>query len=154
VGGNRFQDQEHLYRVAVLFVAGLLVFMLLKTLLVPRGFGVYGHYRAGALADNRARPIAFAGRATCEACHTDAVQAATGGKHAGIGCEACHGALARHAQADDPAAAKPARPTAELCPACHTANVGKPAGFPQVQIKEHAAPGTCLECHRAHQPAP
>ena len=38
-------------------------------LLVPSDFGVYGFYRAGALNDVKARPIAYAGRAACEECH-------------------------------------------------------------------------------------
>jgi hypothetical protein len=151
--GHRYKDEEHLLRVVGLLLAGVIVFFVLQALLVPKGFGLYGHYRAGALDDARARPIAFAGRATCEACHSDVPEVAKGGKHAGIACEACHGALARHAEADDPAANKPARPTAALCPVCHTAAVGKPAAFPQIKLKEHAEPGTCLECHKAHRPS-
>jgi hypothetical protein len=150
--GQRFKDQEHLLRVAGLFLVGLLAFLLLKAVLVPEGFGRYGHYRAGALDDARARPVAFAGSGACTDCHSDVVDAKKAGKHAGVRCEACHGALASHAQADDAVATKPPRPTAALCAVCHSANVAKPAGFPQVQVKEHAEPGTCLECHKAHQP--
>lgn len=148
---RRFQDQEHLLRVAGLFVAGLLLFLLLRALLVPKGFGVYGHFRAGALDDNRARAAAYADTATCEACHTDVAEARKGGKHAAVACEACHGPLASHADADDPAAKKPQRPGQPLCLVCHTANVAKPRGFPQVNPKEHGD-GSCLECHTAHQP--
>jgi hypothetical protein len=150
--GQRFRDYEHLLRVAALFVGGLLVFLFLKAMLVPRGFGLYGHYRAGALDDARARPAAFAGAGACADCHSDVVEAKKAGKHAGVRCEACHGPLVSHALADDAGATKPARPTATLCPVCHAANVAKPAGFPQVQVKQHAEPGTCLECHKAHQP--
>jgi hypothetical protein len=151
---RRFADEEHLLRVVGLFLAGLLAFFLVQALLVPKGFGVYGHFRAGALDDNRAHPILHAGRATCEACHTDVADARKGGKHERIGCEACHEAQARHAEAEDPAAQKPARPDARLCLVCHTANVAKPRGFPQIDPKEHAAPGSCLTCHKAHNPAP
>jgi Cytochrome c7 and related cytochrome c len=150
--GQRFKDQEHLLRVAALFVGGLLLFLFLKAVLVPKGFGTYGHYRAGALEDARARPVAFAGAGACADCHSDVLDDKKAGKHAGVRCEACHGPLASHAQADDPAAAKPKRPTAELCLVCHAGNVAKQAGFPQVQTKEHAEPGTCLECHKGHQP--
>jgi cytochrome c7-like protein len=153
MAGRRFEDGEHLLRVVGLLLVGVVLFLGLKALLVPKGFGLYGHYRAGALDDARARPVAFAGRAACEACHSEVPEATKGGKHAGIACEACHGALAPHAEADDPAATKPPRPTAALCPVCHSAAVGKPAGFPQVNLKEHAEPGTCLECHKAHRPS-
>ena len=47
--GVLFGHKEHLLRVAGLFVAGVLAFLVLQAFLVPRGFGVYGHYRAGAL---------------------------------------------------------------------------------------------------------
>lgn len=149
---DRFKDREHLFRMAGLFIAGVLVFLLLQALLTPKGFGVYGHFRAGALDDNRARAASFAGRDACETCHTDVVDARKGGKHAGIGCEACHGPLVSHAEADDPAAKKPARPDATLCPICHTANVAKPEGFPQVDPRSHGEGRSCLTCHRAHQP--
>jgi Cytochrome c7 and related cytochrome c len=147
-----FKHAAHLVRMAALFVAGVVVFLGLRALLVPKDFGLYGHYRAGALDDVRARDITFAGHETCEACHSDVAEARTGGKHARIGCEACHGAQARHAGAEDPAAAKPQRPNAQLCLTCHAQNVAKPRGFPQIEPKEHAEPGTCLTCHKAHRP--
>jgi len=153
MAGHRFQDQEHLLRVVGLFLAGVVVFLVLQVLLVPKDFGLYGHYRAGALDDARARPVAFAGAGACAGCHSEVADAKKGGKHAVVRCEACHGPLVSHAEADDPAATKPPRPTATLCPVCHTAAVGKPAGFPQVNLKEHAEPGTCLECHKAHRPS-
>lgn len=147
---SRFKDEEHLLRVVGVFVAGLLAFILLQAVLVPKGFGVYGHFRAGALDDNGARPMSFAGRAACEDCHTDVVDARKGGKHAAIGCEACHGPLAKHAQ--DQEALKPQRPDGRVCLVCHTANVGKPRGFPQVDPREHAGQASCLSCHTAHNP--
>lgn len=149
---SRFKDEAHLLRVAGLFAAGIVVFLLLQALLIPKDFGVYGHFRAGALEDNRARPVAYAGRAACEDCHSDVAEARKGSKHAGIGCETCHGALAVHAQADDPSATKPKRPDAGVCLVCHTANVAKPRGFPQVDPKDHAGQASCLSCHKAHRP--
>ncbi len=149
---ERFKDREHLLRLAGLFGAGVLLFLLVQALLIPKDFGVYGHFRAGALDDNRMRPALFAGQDTCATCHSDAAEARKGGKHSGIRCEACHGPLASHAEADDPGAKKPARPEASLCLVCHAANVAKPQGFPQVEAKSHGEGGSCLACHRAHQP--
>jgi hypothetical protein len=149
---DRFKDKEHLLRVAGIFAAALVLFLMLQLIFVPKDFGLYGHYRPGALDDIRARPVAFAGRETCEACHSEEAATKSKGKHAAVACEACHGALARHAEADDPEKAKPARPTAELCLVCHAANVAKPASFPQIKPKDHAEPGACLQCHKAHDP--
>jgi hypothetical protein len=145
----RFRDQEHLLRLAGLALLGVLAFLLLRGLLVPHDFGVLGHYRASALDDNRKEPISFAGQDACLACHEDT---RAGGKHGGVRCEACHGAMAAHAESDDPAASAPSRPPADLCEVCHLANVAKPASFPQVDLKQHAEPGSCLTCHKAHRP--
>ena len=56
-----FRDFEHLLRMAAIFVAGAVLFIVVRGLLVPEDFGVYGHFRAGALDDNRQRPLVHAG---------------------------------------------------------------------------------------------
>jgi predicted CXXCH cytochrome family protein len=146
-----FKDKEHLVRVAVLAVGGVMLFLLIKALLVPADFGVYGHFRAGALDDNRNRPLAFAGRQACADCHEDIVKARQASKHAGIGCETCHGPLAKHAA--DPAALEPERPDKRnLCLGCHHENVARPARFPQVNPNDHGDAGPCTSCHQAHHP--
>ena len=86
--GALFGHRGHLLRVAGLFAAGVLAFLVLQALLVPEGFGVYGHYRAAALEENRDRPVSFAGRAACVECHSDVTDAMKGGRHAAIRCEA------------------------------------------------------------------
>jgi len=149
-----FEDKGHLVRMASIFAAGIVVFLVLQAAFVPPGFGVYGHFRAGALDDNRdpaLHPIRFAGRAACEDCHADVVQARAGSRHARIGCEACHGPSAVHAA--DPAASKGVRPDPRaVCIRCHSASASKPKGFPQVAVAEHAADGPCTACHRPHAP--
>jgi hypothetical protein len=144
------KDAEHLARVAALFLLGVAAFFLAQRLLVPEGFGKYGHYRPGALEDRRNLPNVFAGRAACEECHTDVAETKAKGKHARPACEACHGALALHA-ADS--SIKPTRPDGRaLCLRCHAALVGRPSSFPQVDVAEHAPKGSCTECHAAHDP--
>jgi predicted CXXCH cytochrome family protein len=141
----------HLIRVAGLFLAAGLAFMGLRGLLVPQGFGVYGHYRAGAIEENRVRPAAFAGRAACVECHADVPGAMQGGKHLAINCEACHGALGAHAT--DPGEKKAVKPDAKaLCARCHAANVARPKSFPQVDVAEHMGDESCTSCHVAHKP--
>ena len=148
-----FGHGEHLLRVAGLFAAALLLFLLARALFVPDDFGVYGHYRAGALADNRARPLVHAGRAACAGCHAERQAELGKGKHAGVGCESCHGPLAAHAA--EPKAHKAARPDGRLlCLTCHRFNVGRPGTFSQVDPREHAPEGACTDCHSAHDPGP
>jgi len=147
----RFKDVEHFVRAAILFGIGIIIFLVVRSVMVPKDFGAYGHYRAGALADNAARPISFAGRAACEECHSDVAESRTGHKHEHVGCEACHGALAEHAQ--DPSGAKSTLPDAKtLCRNCHQANVARPAGFPQVDADEHSGGEICTSCHQPHHP--
>jgi uncharacterized CHY-type Zn-finger protein len=148
---NRFKDFEHLLRVAAVFVVGLISFLALRSALVPRSFGQYGHYRGNALAEISARPVKYAGHKVCEDCHDDIVAVKKTGKHAGVNCEACHGPLANHAA--DPASVVPQLPdTAVLCARCHEANLAKPAAFPQVDTKDHSGGQVCKMCHQPHSP--
>lgn len=148
---QRFKDVEHFVRAAILFGIGIIVFLVVRSVMVPKDFGEYGHYRAGALADNAARPISFAGRAACEECHSDVVESRAGHKHEHVGCEACHGALAAHAE--NPDGTKPTLPDATtLCRNCHQANVARPASFPQVDADEHSGGEICTSCHQPHHP--
>ena len=144
-------DREHLVRMAGLFLAGLVVFLIARAIFVPKGFYEYGHFRAGALADNAARPVVFAGREACESCHPDVVDARKGSHHAVIGCEACHGALAKHA--DDPGSLTPKRPDARtICLVCHRQDPSKPKTFPQVDVQTHSSGQACNACHKPHHP--
>lgn len=148
----KFKDSAHLFRLAGVFVLGLLGFVIVRGFLVPKSFGQYGHYRGDALAEIKAQPISYAGHQTCEACHGDVLEIKSKGKHARVNCEACHGALAKHA--DNPIDIKPELPdTAKLCARCHEANTAKPKHFPQVISAEHSAGLACKECHTPHSPA-
>jgi Cytochrome c7 and related cytochrome c len=145
------RQREHLLRVAGIFLAGLLLFAAVRGLLVPSDFGLYGHYRAGALADVRARPPSFAERQACADCHSDAAEALAKGRHAGVACEACHGPLARHVA--DPEKQAPAKlDPRKLCITCHLANVAKPKKFPQIDPADHGDGGLCTSCHAPHRP--
>jgi hypothetical protein len=146
-----FENRQHLVRVALLFISGFAIFWVLRGLLVPADFGVYGHFRAGALQDNRERAIVYAGQKSCADCHSDAADLLRTSRHGGVGCEACHGPLADHVQ--DPAARKAERPgSRRLCLHCHEKEAARPSAFPQIVPGDHAPEGACTECHRAHAP--
>jgi hypothetical protein len=137
--------------MAGLFAVGLTAFLLLRWLMVPEGFGELGHYRVGAIADNRARQPVYAGQAACVECHADVAQLRAKGRHAGVACESCHGALAVHAA--NPDGQRPVKPDARTaCISCHSANISKPKSFPQVVPEEHAPEGSCAACHVVHNP--
>lgn len=147
-----FKDFEHLVRLAAIFVVGLLVFAVARAELVPKDFGKYGHYRAGAIDDVRKRPISYAGRNTCTECHSDVVDTAAPSKHKKIPCETCHGPSAKHV---DDQEVTPPKLDPNFCVRCHAANTGKPAGHPTVDLKDHSEPTeTCVSCHKPHDPRP
>jgi len=148
-----FRDAEHLFRLAGVFLALLVVFLVARAVLTPATFGTYGHYRAAALGEIRERPIAHAGRAACLDCHEDMATLKKSGKHAGLGCEACHGPLEAHVA--DASTVVPEKPSAKtLCLVCHRENLAKPRNFPQIDPKEHADDDNCIKCHDPHSPLP
>ena len=148
---NLFKDIEHLIRLAAVIAVALVAFVLLRAAVVPHSFGQYGHYRGAAISEIASRPVALAGHATCEGCHTDIVDQKKLGKHVVVACEACHGALAKHA--DDPASVQPKKlDTAVVCSRCHEANSAKPKDFPQVATADHSGGIACDTCHQPHRP--
>jgi hypothetical protein len=153
LGGGSMQilrDTGHLFRFAGIFIAGCLVFVGLRGCLVPKSFGRYGHYRGAAISEIASTPIHFAGRRACETCHVDIAEKEKQGKHAYVGCEACHGALAKHA--DDPSVQPAKLDTAQLCVRCHEASGARPKIFPQVAAEDHSNGLACDICHQPHSP--
>jgi hypothetical protein len=145
------RDSAHLIRPAVVLLAALAVFLAVRSAIIPKAFGQYGHYRPGALDLVRQHPIAFAGQDTCLMCHEDEGKARAAGKHAHVACEACHGPLAQHTE--DPSAHVPKLPeVANLCRRCHEQDAAKPRTFPQVVTAEHSGGAACNDCHKPHNP--
>ena len=146
-----FKHTQHLVRMAGIFIAGGILFVIARALLVPEGFGMYGHYRPAAVTENMAKPVVYGGRAVCGECHDDVIQDKAGGAHENIGCEACHGPHAAHAA--DPSTVAGVKPeVSDLCHSCHEANVARPASFPQVRTDEHSEGEPCDSCHQPHFP--
>jgi len=140
---------DHVIRAATLFAFGFLTFIIVRHVLVPPDFGVYGFYRAGALDEARAKPVVFGGRDTCAVCHGEVVDSQKTSRHAIVGCEACHGPLAKHAAGEFEPKPKVLNPR-QLCLTCHVKMEGKYAAFPQVDPVEHAGETACTTCHQPH----
>ena len=148
---ERLKDHEHLLRMLALLLLGIAAFLVLRSFAVPKDYGRYGPFRAGALDDNAAQPVAFGGQAVCEECHGDVIESRQGSRHAGISCEICHGPAAAHAE--DPSSSQPVRPDGrELCLNCHSVNVARPEAFPQIDPAAHGDEGLCTACHPHHHP--
>jgi len=149
--GRYLRDCGHLARPALVLVAGLAIFLGIRSAVIPKAFGQYGHYRPGALDLIREHPAAFAGQAECVTCHEEEAKNRAAGKHAHVACEACHGAQARHVA--DFINVKPTLPdVASLCARCHEKDLAKPKSFPQVVTAEHSGGMACNACHQPHNP--
>jgi hypothetical protein len=145
------RDYQHVVRMAGLFLLAVVSFLVWRSWMVPPDFGVYGHYRAGAITDAARRTPLYAGQAACVVCHDDVQQVRATGRHANVRCEACHGPLGRHARAETDVA--PIRPSSRgVCLTCHTSKDGMPKAFPKIVVNEHSESGPCTDCHKSHAP--
>ena len=150
---STLRDAGHLIRPAVVLVIGLVVFMVVRAAIVPKGFGTLGHYRPGYLETARSKPIRYAGQDVCMGCHDKQATERAAGRHAKVSCEICHGPQNEHATADDPAAKKPKLPDAtQLCVRCHEKDAARPKSQPQVVTAEHSGGMNCTDCHKPHNP--
>lgn len=141
----------HLFRLAATFVVGTGLFLALRAAYVPHSFGQYGHYRGDSIQEVAALPVVHAGHEQCEACHSDIATVKQNGKHVTVNCEACHGALGKHAE--DPSSVVPQKPDAAvLCARCHEASSSKPKWFKQVDTAQHSGGAPCNACHNPHTP--
>ena len=145
-----FQHREHFVRLVALAIGGIVVFLVVRGLAIPKDFGLYGHFRPGAIEDNAKRPMKFAGRKACADCHSDVVDLKATGRHAKIGCETCHWAQAEHVAAQN--AGKDSKPklpeVPALCLDCHRLLIGRAKVVPMIDPKTHNAGKSCKECHK------
>ena len=121
--------------------------------LTPASFGQYGWYRGDALellAANR-QPV-FAGRKSCEECHSDVVKKLTHADHKGLSCEACHFPALAHTQNPDDSKLNPPKMEMSACTRCHESSISRPKWMHQIVSRSHYAGQKCTECHMPHQP--
>lgn len=151
----------------VILVAGICIItgggLLLKELLVPESFGVYGPYRADAIVENAALPIRHGTNSSCYSCHPFEAKIHKTGLHNTISCEFCHGPYADHADGRKKIGDLPVKTGPEittLCLRCHNTEI---KARPEQVIKTVAMPDhlesqkvklthNCNQCHHVHAP--
>ena len=124
-----------------------------RAFLTPPSFRQYGWYRGDALQELATRKLVYAGRKTCDDCHSDdpKVQELAKGEHKSIACESCHGAARAHA--DNPEDVKTYKLGDGDCLRCHAADPGRPAFLKQIDFASHYKGSRCIECHMPHHPS-
>ena len=148
---RRFGNVQHVIRVAAVFFAGFLLFVVVRAWFIPADFGAEGFYRLGARVDAMTKPLAYGGEVECVSCHSDQDDLRKTGRHVNVKCEACHGPSWKHTQ-DATEVRTPTMDLPKLCVGCHTKAAGKPALFPQVVAASHYAGRACASCHQPHKP--
>lgn len=152
---------KHVFRAAILLLAVVTLLLLGRSFFVPDTWGESGWYRGAAVDDHRAKPVRHLGDATCAMCHDVEAADHADGVHAVVRCELCHGPAVLHADIEEgeKIADMPVRRSRELCELCHRELDARPAGFPQIDVREHLSdqggdltPDACFECHDPHSP--
>lgn len=167
---------QQIWRLLIAFTIFIILFLLLRYLMVPKSFGELGHYRALAINDIASKPTHFAGKASCNKCHSDIVRENSLGNHAGLACEGCHGPAYKHVlYADTVPGAKipdslqlPMPTERKDCALCHNRNLARIkirsdtvnySVIKQIKADEHYPINKktneklkCIDCHNPHSP--
>ena len=152
------EHARHVLRALFVLLLALVAFVLGRSLLVPKSYGLYGSYRFDNVAEQRSvREPLHGGAAACADCHDDRAKVVTAGAHKKVSCEVCHAPLGRHVKDGDVIAAMSIERSFTLCARCHRKIDGRPAAFPEVVLEQHVTTGPlegkiCLDCHDPHSP--
>lgn len=143
---------EQIKRLAVVFVALIAIFLIIRAILMPDTFGQYGHYRGQALIDNRDHVPKYLGENACLDCHEEYFELKSSDLHAKISCESCHGPGWKHVE--EPDVARMTLPEGrDFCGLCHSLNAARTTdNVAQVVLSEHYTEDQCTDCHNPHAP--
>ena len=161
--------------VRLIFLIGILGAAILgaRAIFIDKSFGIYGHYRADAVAEIAADAPIYQGAASCQSCHRERYAMWSNGVHKVVTCETCHGAGAKHPSTEPAALAATAdqrmhshiaaerldhvnlvtpADTVKLCTLCHEKMPGRPATQRQIEASRHAPGMQCTVCHNPYSP--
>lgn len=137
--------------------------LLFKKMLTPDSFGVYGPYRADAIAEAALVPIRHGTNMSCFKCHPYEAKIHKNGQHKTISCEFCHGTYADHVADGKKTQTLPVKKEKEittLCLRCHNTEIKarkeeviKTVAMPN-HLKDQDVKLThnCNQCHHVHAP--
>jgi hypothetical protein len=152
------RHSAHLWFLLLLIVGGGVMFLVIRSRLVPASYGEKGSYRADALQEIAAKPSRWHADADCLACHASVAEERSGSLHEAVRCFHCHGIGTAHVQQARLAAEAPETqiPAADawdgdfltsidlyvtkdkaICLSCHQNAVGMPADFKKIDVAAH-----------------
>ena len=147
------QVPEQVRRLGIVFAILVVVTVVLRFGVIPASYFSPAQHKASTVEREIAKPIRFAGTATCRSCHEEHYEIKYGGKHRGLACETCHGPSVGHAE--NPGDVKPYAPRdRKFRPVCHAYDPSRPTGFPQINPTTHNPLVACITCHQPHEPEP
>lgn len=157
------ERSKHIWRAAILLIAGVIFVVSGRHFLVPASFGKAGHFRNDSIGEYMEKPVMHGNDISCKKCHQDKYQSHAEGKHAVVRCENCHGPVVTHADGKDKIADARVVRSWELCVFCHQPLRARPKDFPQLDFREHLLSEDvpvkanipqkiCFMCHDPHNP--
>jgi len=151
------EHARHVFRALLVLVVGVAAVFLGRGFLVPKSYGLYGHYRYDNVAEQmNIRKPAHGGPQSCAGCHAAQAEKRAAGAHKTVSCEICHAPLAVHVTDGKATAKMPVDRSFTLCARCHRKILGRPEKFPQVVPEQHVQGPlegrVCLDCHEPHSP--
>jgi predicted CXXCH cytochrome family protein len=144
---------KHLIRAGGIFAA-VIFFAFVFPHLLPtsqvEGLQSYGFYTGhNNSTEWKQLPVQYQEPVQCNQCHSDKYSAWVISVHQSVSCENCHGSGTDHIEKGDPLVVNT---STDLCTACHSQVVGRPASFPQVDTTKHGKGLLCISCHNPHSP--
>ncbi len=155
-------ETKHLWILLSILLLGGIVFLNLRSRLIPESYGDrwgrYGPYRAAALAEIAAQPSMLLADSVCHQCHEEVEQERADSKHVTVRCIHCHGLAREHVTLAQAASksSKATLPPAQkwdgdfmskidlyvtkdraTCLVCHESTVGMPEWFQKIDVAEH-----------------
>lgn len=145
--------RQAVFRIGVILVLAVVIFVIARQMMVPASQGQYGRYRGDSISENTSLNVAYAGSIDdCRECHQGEHKALAQAEHRGIDCQSCHGPAAKHI--NDPKALTPKiEGIPELCDSCHRQIAGRQDGkIATVKSVMHSGGMICTKCHDPHRP--
>jgi hypothetical protein len=148
---EKFPDS--VIRLVIVIAVFSALIILIRAFVIPSELKEVGSQRTSVIERELAKDIHYAGSRSCGDCHEDEYELKNNGYHGDLSCELCHGPASAHAE-DPTEVALSAPRERKYCSLCHTYNLSRPTGFPQINPQVHNPLDPCITCHDPHDPKP